>query len=132
LSNWSFSLFYIIAELWPNAIFALLFWQFVNKITTVDESKRFYPLFGLLGQTGLYLSGQFLMQLSNINNYVTNLFHLNESKSVISIQIVISIVLILGLIALIAFWIINHKILNIALTENLQFRVKKSQISLKD
>ena len=46
LSNWSFSLFYIIAELWPNAIFALLFWQFVNKITTIDESKRFYPLFG--------------------------------------------------------------------------------------
>lgn len=132
LSNWSFSLFYIIAELWPNAIFALLFWQFVNKITTVDESKRFYPLFGLLGQTGLYLSGQFLMQLSNINNYVTNLFHLTESKSVVSIQIVISIVLILGLIALVAFWIINHKVLNIALTENLQFRVKKSQISLKD
>lgn len=132
LSNWSFSLFYIIAELWPNAIFALLFWQFVNKITTVDESKRFYPLFGLLGQTGLYLSGQFLMQLSNINNYVTNLFHLSENKSVVSIQIVISIVLILGLIALAAFWIINHKILNIALTENLQFRVKKSQISLKD
>lgn len=132
LSNWSFSLFYIIAELWPSAVFALLFWQFVNKITTIDESKRFYPLFGLLGQTGLYLSGQFLVQLSNINLYITNFFNLSQSKSVISIQIVISIVLVLGVVALLAFWIINHKILNIALTENLKFRVKKSQISLKD
>ena len=56
LSNWSISLFYVIAELWPNAVFALLFWQFVNKVTSVEESKRFYPLFGLLGQTGLVIT----------------------------------------------------------------------------
>ena len=132
LSNWSFSLFYVIAELWPNAIFALLFWQFVNKITTVDESKRFYPLFGLLGQTGLYLSGQFLVNLAQMNDYVTNNFALGSDKSVVSIQIVITVVSILGIIALGAFWVINHRILDIATTENLQFRVKKNQISLKE
>lgn len=133
LSNWSFSLFYVIAELWPNAIFALLFWQFVNKITTVDESKRFYPLFGLLGQTGLYLSGQFLVNLGQINDYVTkSLILSNGNKSVISIQIVITVVSILGIVALWSFWMINHKILDISTTENLQFRVKKNQISLKD
>ena len=133
LSNWSFSLFYIIAELWPNAIFALLFWQFVNKITTIDESKRFYPLFGLLGQTGLYLSGQFLVNLVRMNDYVTKSFALvYDNKSVVSIQIVITVVSILGIIALGAFWVINHKILDITTTENLQFRVKKNQLSLKE
>jgi AAA family ATP:ADP antiporter len=132
LSNWSFSLFYIIAELWPSAIFALLFWQFVNKITTVDESKRFYPLFGLLGQTGIYLSGQFLMNLGKMNEYIINNFALTYDQTVVSIQIVISVVLVLGVIALVTFWVINHKILDIATTENLQFRVKKNQISLKE
>ena len=132
ISNWSFSLFYIIAELWPNAIFALLFWQFVNKITSVDESKRFYPLFGLFGQTGLYLCGNFLMNLPAINNYSTNLLELKGSNSVISIQIVISVVMILGIIALAIFWIINHKILDVATTENLQFKLKKNQLTLKE
>jgi AAA family ATP:ADP antiporter len=122
----------VIAELWPNAIFALLFWQFVNKITSVDESKRFYPLFGLLGQTGLYLSGTFLINLQAINDYVTQVFDLQGSTSVLSIQIFMSVVTILGIIALGAFWILNHKILDIATAENLQFKVKKNQLTLKE
>ena len=47
ISQWGFSLFYIIAELWANAVFSLLFWQFVNSVTSVEQSKRFYLLFGL-------------------------------------------------------------------------------------
>ncbi len=132
LSKWSFSLFYIIAELWPNAIFALLFWQFVNKITTVDESKRFYPLFGLLGQTGLYLSGMFLINLPAMNAYFSQVLHLSAARSVVSIQIVVIVVSVLGCIALTAFWVLNNKILDIATTENLQFRVKKNQMGLKE
>ncbi len=132
LSNWSFSLFYVVAELWPNAIFALLFWQFVNKITTVDESKRFYPLFGLLGQTGLYLSGQFLINLPVMNVYFTKLFDLQESISVISLKLVITVVVILGIMGLSAFWVLNHYILDISTTENLQFKVKKNQMTLKE
>ncbi len=132
LSNWSFSLFYVIAELWPSAVFALLFWQFVNKITSVDESKRFYPLFGLLGQTGLYLTGTFLVNLQIINDYFTNIYGLEGGASVVSIQIVMSVVTILGIIALGSFWFLNHKILDIATAENLQFRVKKNQLTLKE
>jgi len=132
LSNWSFSLFYIIAELWPNAIFALLFWQFVNKITTIEESKRFYPIFGLLGQTGLYLSGQFLMNLEAMDRYILETFNLTTHHSVLTIQLCISVVTVLGVIALFAFWIINNRILDIATTESLQFKVKKHQMTLKE
>jgi AAA family ATP:ADP antiporter len=132
LSNWSFSLFYVIAELWPNAVFALLFWQFVNRITTVDESKRFYPLFGLLGQTGLYLSGQFLVNLKPMSTYFTELFSLTSGMHVASMQLVLSVVAILGVIGLASFWAINHCVLDIATTENLQFKVKKNQITMKE
>lgn len=132
LSNWSFSLFYVMAELWPSAVFALLFWQFVNTITTVDESKRFYPLFGLLGQTGLYLSGQFLINLPVMNKYFSKLFALELSESIVSIQLVMTVVGVLGVIGLGAFWIINHCILDSHTIDNLQFKVKKKQMSLKD
>ena len=133
LSNWSFSLFYIIAELWPNVVFALLFWQFVNLITSVEESKRFYLLFGLLGQTGLLISGLFLKKLSSINDFLNTKFNFDIPYNVFSIQIVLSVALCLGLIALFAFWMLNHKILDETKTSELQFRVvKKHQMNLSD
>ncbi|KAF3611771.1 hypothetical protein DY000_02045428 [Brassica cretica] len=44
---WSFCLFYVMAELWGSVVVSVLFWGFANQITTVDEAKKFYPLFGL-------------------------------------------------------------------------------------
>lgn len=132
LSNWSISLFYVIAELWPNAVFALLFWQFVNKVTSVEESARFYPLFGLLGQTGLVISGLFLENQLNVNNYVLNLLNLQTAPNVITVQVVLFVVLVLGLIAIATFWILNHKILDVSNVEALQFKVKKNQMTLRE
>jgi AAA family ATP:ADP antiporter len=133
LSNWSFSLFYIIAELWPNVVFALLFWQFVNMITTIEESKRFYLLFGLLGQTGLLISGLFLKKLSVINDYLNAKFALAIPYSVFSIQIVLTVALCLGTLALFAFWMLNHKIIDETKAQELQFKiVKKHQMNLID
>jgi ATP:ADP antiporter, AAA family len=131
LSSWSFSLFYIIAELWPSVVIALLFWQFVNKVTDVEQSKRFYPLFGLFSQTGLLLSGVFLTNLSHINAYIITKFSLdNTYNSVLTIQIVLSIVLLLGIMALVVFWILNNKILDRAKIENLEFNIRKKHSNL--
>ncbi|MDR0678643.1 MAG: NTP/NDP exchange transporter [Puniceicoccales bacterium] len=55
--NWTYSLFYILAELWGSAIISLSFWQFANQITKVSEAKRHYAFFGLMAQTALLLSG---------------------------------------------------------------------------
>jgi AAA family ATP:ADP antiporter len=57
IGNWSFSLFYILSELWGSVVLSMLFWQFANEITKVDEAKRFYGLFGMLGNVGLMISG---------------------------------------------------------------------------
>ncbi|MDR3316970.1 MAG: NTP/NDP exchange transporter [Puniceicoccales bacterium] len=55
--NWTFSLFYILAELWGSAIVSLSFWQFANQITKISEAKRHYAFFGLMAQTALLVSG---------------------------------------------------------------------------
>jgi AAA family ATP:ADP antiporter len=80
----------------------------------------------------MYLSGQFLVNLPKINAYISKILGINANPSVLTIQLVIAIVTILGGIALIAFWIINHKILDVATTENLQFRVKKNNLTLME
>lgn len=62
--NWTFSVFYIIAEIWGSMGIGLLFWQFANDITTTDEAKRFYPRFTQFGNFGLLASGYALLYFS--------------------------------------------------------------------
>lgn len=126
LSNWSFSLFYIIAELWPNAVFALLFWQFVNRVTNIEESKRFYPLFALLGQTGLIICGKFLENLKIINEFIASKLT-NVDIHSLTIQIVLSVVIILGLMSLAIFWFLNNVIFT---KQVVKFKAKKSAMGL--
>jgi len=56
--NWTYSLFYIMSELWGSVALSLLFWGFANDITRINESKRFYALFGLGANVSLILAGQ--------------------------------------------------------------------------
>lgn len=65
IGNWSFSLFYIMSELWGSMMLALMFWQLANQINTTDEAKRFYPLFGFIGQIGMVLAGTLLKIFTN-------------------------------------------------------------------
>ena len=133
ISNWSFSLFYIISELWPNVAFALLYWQFVNNITSINESKRFYPLFGLLGQTGLFFSGEFLSNLSIINRFLISILELDRYNiSVFTMQLVVSVVLILGFITLITFWFTNKLCAATDIPKSFKFKAKKTRISVYD
>lgn len=57
IGNWSFSLFYILSELWGSVILSMMFWQFANEITKINEAKRFYGLFGMVGNVGLLIAG---------------------------------------------------------------------------
>jgi AAA family ATP:ADP antiporter len=70
VGNWSYALFYIFSDLWGSIVIALLFWQFANEITRVAEAKRFYGLFGLLGNFGLMLSGYTVYHFSRIGEHV--------------------------------------------------------------
>lgn len=58
---WSYSLFYTVVELWGNVGVSLLFWQFANQITQDSEAKRFYGLFGAVGNFAL-IAAAFVVQ----------------------------------------------------------------------
>jgi AAA family ATP:ADP antiporter len=57
---WTNSLFYIMSELWGSVVLSLLFWQVANLSTKVNEAKRFYGFFGLIGNMGVVASGHAL------------------------------------------------------------------------
>ena len=66
--NWTFSLFYVMSELWGTIIMTVLFWGFTNEVTSVKEAKRFYAILGVganlaticAGFIGIFLSSELL------------------------------------------------------------------------
>ncbi len=43
--NWMHAFFYILAELWLQTAIFILFWEFVNRVCTLELSKRSYSIF---------------------------------------------------------------------------------------
>jgi ATP:ADP antiporter, AAA family len=41
IRNWSFAVFYVMAEMWGSVVASLLFWGFANEVTTVNEAKKY-------------------------------------------------------------------------------------------
>lgn len=64
--NWTFSLFYILSELWGSAVLSLMFWGFANDIMRVTEAKRFYTLLGMGANLALLISGPLIYYFSQI------------------------------------------------------------------
>lgn len=70
IGHWTFASFYVISELWGSMMLSLLFWQFANQITKTSEARRFYSMFGLLGNFALplvaFISYLLLIKYDNI------------------------------------------------------------------
>jgi ATP:ADP antiporter, AAA family len=66
--NWTYSLFYILAELWGSAVLSLMFWGFANDIMRYTEAKRFYNLLGLGANVALLASGTAIIYFSDIRS----------------------------------------------------------------
>ena len=61
IGYWGFALFYIFSEMWSVLVITLLFWQFANQITTVEQSKRCYMVFSMFNGLGAIVAGLFLL-----------------------------------------------------------------------
>ncbi|RLN24540.1 ADP,ATP carrier protein 1, chloroplastic [Panicum miliaceum] len=108
LRIWSFCLFYVMAELWGSVVISVLFWGFANQITTVDEAKEFYPLFGLGANIALIFSGRTVKYFSNLRKTLGPGIDGWE----VSLKGMMSIVVLLGLVITSIYWGVNKFVLN--------------------
>ncbi|KAK4765607.1 hypothetical protein SAY86_026697 [Trapa natans] len=97
---WSFCLFYVMAELWGSVVISVLFWGFANQITTVEEAKRFYPLFGLGANVALVFSGRTVKYFSNMRKSLGP----GVDGWAISLKAMMSIVVVMGLAICGLYW----------------------------
>ncbi|MEX0961869.1 MAG: NTP/NDP exchange transporter [Simkaniaceae bacterium] len=107
IRNWTFSLFYIMAELWGSVALSLLFWGFANDTTRTSESKRFYNLFGMGANVALPVSGYVIIKCSNIRNKLPE----GVDAWQVSLNLMMGIVVISGLLIMGVYWYINRFVL---------------------
>lgn len=62
--NWTFTLFYIMSEMWSTIIMTVLSWGFANDVTSVNDAKRYYGLLGISINLSGILAGSVATSMS--------------------------------------------------------------------
>ncbi len=104
LRNWTFSLFYVMSELWGSVCLSLLFWGFANHITRISESKRFYALFGMMGNLALPTAGFFVYYASQARETLPE----GMDTWGYSLNIMTGVITCAGLLIMLVYWWINR------------------------
>lgn len=105
--NWTYSVFYILSELWGSAVLSLMFWGFANEISRVHEAKRFYTLLGLGANVALLLSGPAIIYFSNIKDRLPA----GVDAWQVSLNYLMGMVVGAGVITIAIYWWMNRYVL---------------------
>lgn len=98
LTNWSFTLFYVLSELWGTMAISSLFWQFAYQVTMKNEVKRFFGLYAIVGNIGVVLSGGLLKTVSKMGGDA-------------HIYVCVGVCIAFGIATMIMYWYINAVVL---------------------
>lgn len=97
--NWSFTLFYVICELWGSIVLSVLFWGFANEITQITEARRFYSMLGVISSFAGVVAGMAANYLSNDESWESTL------------QILVSVIIVGGCLTMFTFYWMNKNVL---------------------
>ena len=88
ITNWTSALFYILAEIYSSVSVGLLFWQFANDVVSVDQAKRFYPLFAQMSGLAPVFAGQYVVRYaSKADNFGSSMHRLTAAITFAGVMI---------------------------------------------
>lgn len=95
VENWPATLFYVVCELWPTALIAVLFWGFANQSFSTEEASRNYGLMKV-GATASALCAGTLASLLTVKTSVQGCWEATFFRQIHAVTI-------LGLMAIAIF-----------------------------
>tara|TARA_R110002110_G_scaffold415858_2_gene658604 strand:- start:44772 stop:46325 length:1554 start_codon:yes stop_codon:yes gene_type:complete len=110
VKNWTFTIFYVMSELWSNIIFMVLFWGFVNQVTRMDEATRYYGLFALGSNISGIFSGQVSVFLSRKAYDPSLMFGQTAWEQ--SLVLLLGLVLVSGFTTMLLYYWMNKNVLS--------------------
>lgn len=124
ICNWTFSLFYVMCELWGSIVLQVLFWGFANHITKISEASRFYGMLGVVSSSAATIAGVAANLLTNDESWDKTL------------HILVTVVIISGCLAMSVFHWMNKRVLDpsevMLLAQKKAFKKPKQKLSIKD
>lgn len=130
--NWTYAIFFELAELWGSFMLALMFWGFSNEITKVEEAKRFYAMFGVGANLALICAGWATIYVSDIRNSLPA----EVDAWGVSLTYLTYLVVLAGLGIMATFWWINRYVLTdtrfYSPKEQLEHEKEKPRLSVKE
>ncbi len=106
--NWTFTLFYVMSELWGTLIMTVLFWGFANEVTDVKEAKRFYSILGVGANIATIFAGQIGMFISSKTFY--SKFALSNDRWGQSLVVICTLIIVSGVATVIIYRHLTHNV----------------------
>ena len=107
---WTFTVFYVMSELWSSTILAVVFWGFANQVTNLSEAKRFYGLFGVGANFSGIFAGQASVFCCNFTRHGGSL-PFGEDSWHQSLILMVALIVIAGCLAMVLFRWMNQRVL---------------------
>lgn len=123
IEYWSFTLFYIIAELWSNIVLSILTWGLINEITSLKEAPRFYAVLSVASNVAAIFAGLCA------NMLVSGSFKNNWQ---LSLQCMILVIVVSGIISMILYRYIDQKPSTLSDGEQSEAPPPRLKFSLKE
>lgn len=105
--NWTFTLFYVMSEMWSAIILTVLAWGFANEVSSVRDARRYYGLLGLSLNCATMLAG-YAAALFSKRGFST-LLPFGQTPWDQTVFFLMSIIIVFGLIAMALFRYIHVK-----------------------
>lgn len=125
---WTFTLFYVMCELWNTVVISVLFWSFVNQITHLSEARRFYSVLSVAYNVAVVAAG--MMSIVIAHTFTSSILaghDLWEQTLMLSMLTI----LISGLLAMGTFRWMHKNLQKEIPSHNVQYQAKeKTKLSL--
>lgn len=106
--NWTFTLFYVMSELWGTTIMTVLFWGFANEISSLKDAKRFYAILGVGANLATIIAGKVSVLISaDIFYFHVPFIHDSWGQALFFMTF---LVFIGGVISMILYRYLNHNL----------------------